>query len=351
VIDLSAVDVEDLLERLGVEDARMTAGGVEVTFSCPIGQHSHGGAAYINSETTAWMCHGCHAHGNAITLVMEVQQVERATAERLLREWYGIEFDQPKGGSMVAEVEARLRAPDPEPERTRPPRSWLLGARFDWVGGEEMGDPHRYMIERGFTPATLADWDIGYDFLTDRVTIPVFDLDGELFGIKARDWTGQRKPKYLVLGDRTGKSFGFAPYEASEVVFGLHRQREHRKVVVCEGEMNSIALDQLGVLRPAAIGMSYFSDRQIELLVREADEVVIYMDYGEAGHAAAWGRYSNTGKYHAGAVAKLEGRVRVKVVQPSTEDPAELVRLGRGEVALELIEQARSPLAIANAFG
>lgn len=353
MIDLSSVDVEDLLMRLEIQNARMTAGGIEINFSCFTGQHSHGDespSAYINSETTAWMCHGCHAHGNAITLVMEVQQVERPVAERVLREWYGIEFDEPLGGSMVAEIAARLRPPEPRVERVPPPRSWLSSVRFDWAGGEVREPQHEYMLSRGFTPSTLAEWDLGYDYLSDRITIPVFDVDGELVGAKGRDWTGERKPKYQILGDQMGRAYGFSPYETSEVVFGLHRRRDVKTVVACEGELNAIALEQLGVPRPVGIGMSYMSDRQAQLLVREAEEVVLYMDHGEAGSIAVWGRTDNNDRYHPGAVSKLEGHVRVRVVDPPPEDPADMLKLGRGHEALLMIEQASSTLALATAF-
>ncbi|MBA2724613.1 MAG: hypothetical protein H0U53_01370 [Actinobacteria bacterium] len=94
-IDLSGIDVEDLVERLDLTNARLTSSGTEVNFSCFGSEHSHGDespSAYINVETTAGFCHGCKRRWNAVSLVMEVHDVARATAERTLREWYGIVF-------------------------------------------------------------------------------------------------------------------------------------------------------------------------------------------------------------------------------------------------------------------
>lgn len=339
MIDLSSIDVEDLLARLGLE-GRMTAGGQEVHFQCFGGEHSDGGAAYINATTTAWMCQGCKRKGNAITLVMEVQGVARATAERTLREWFGIEFDEPMGGSMLAETEARFRQVDVEPDPPRPPASWLFGVQLHWsvVSPEPF---QGYMLDRGFDPHWLEVFDIGYDYFSDRLTIPVFNVDGELVGIKGRAHMDHQVPKYLILGDRPGAPprYGFAPYEAAAVVFGLHRRRDVRTVVLCEGELNAIALAQLGVPRSVATGMSHLSQRHAQLLAREADEVVIYYDVGDAGRKGTWT-----------AAALLEPHVRVRIVDATPDDPADLVCQDRGDVALHLIHNAKSALTYSLAF-
>lgn len=350
MLDLSPVDVEDLLKRLDLgENARLTSGGTEIHFKCFGPEHSDGGSAYINIETTAWICHGCKRRGNAIHLVMEVQQIARATAERFLRDTYGIEFSEPVGGSMVAETEARFREVIVPPPPTPPPASWLVGARLDWW--TDRPEPfQQYMIGRGFDPVVLADWDIGYDYLSNRVTIPVFDIDGTLVGVKGRDWTDQDERKYMILGDRQYPRYGFQPYEASEVVFGLHRNRSWRSVVVLEGELNALALSQLGVPRPVAAGMSYFSERHAQLIAREADEAVVYYDAGQAGHDGVWGRIDSAGVHRPGVAQMLETYMPVRVVEPLLEDPAKLLELGRGREALALIEQAKSTLVIAPLF-
>lgn len=355
-MDFSSVDVADLLKRLELGDveqgdrARLTSGGSEIKFDCFGPEHTDGGSAYINVETTAWFCHGCKRRGNAISLVMEVQQVARPQAERFLSEHYGITFAEPIGGSMVAETEARFREAEHEPDPLRPPASWLTAVRVDW---SDIREPWaRYMIGRGFERKTLESWDIGYDYDTDRLTIPVFDLDGDLFGIKGRAWREGHEPKYLVLGDRGGSTrFGFEPYDPSLVVFGLHRNRECRTAVLFEGELNAKAASQLGVERPCAVGMSYFTQRHAELLAREVDEVVLYFDHGDAGEQGMWGRAASDGSYYPGAVRLLEPYVRVRTVASPPEDPSRLVELGRGQEVLDLIANAQSSLTTLTTFG
>jgi DNA primase len=349
MIDLSGIDAEDLINRLDLKNARLTSGGDEVNFSCFSGAHSHGDerpSAYMNVETKLWMCHGCHASGTAITLVMEVQQISRPLAERFLRETYGVQFDEPIGGSMSAETEARFRPGVAKPEQIKPPTSWLRGVHFDWAS-DSFGDPQHYLMDRGFSTGTLNDWGIGYDYTSDRLTIPIYSPDGELIGVKGRAWRADQQPKYLILGDTGGHTrYGFEPYEGSEVLFGLHRNREVRQVVLCEGELNALALAQLGVARPVANGMSYFSEHHARALMREAEEVILYYDLDNAGQQAVWGRKRADGSHDPGIAARLDPFMRVRIVTPGPEDPADLLQQSRGDEALELVDSAKTALEL-----
>jgi len=144
---------------------------------------------------------------------------------------------------------------------------------------------------------------------------------------------------------------GFDPYDGTEVVYGLHRNPEWPVVVLGEGELNAWALSQVGVVRPAALGMSYMSSRAAQLLARASNEVVLFMDPDDAGRECVWGHKASDGTWLPGAVAQLEDHVRVRVVQGHDADPAELLRQGRGSEIVELIESARSSLVIQTSLG
>ncbi len=338
MIDYSSVDFIDLLEnRLGLRNVRMTAGGIEVVFSCPRPQHAHGDespSSYLNSGNGTFYCHGCLFSGTAPDLVADVQQISRHAAERFLREIYGVSFNEPIGGSMVNETEARFSDPAPEPPRIPPPESWLASVRLDWRA-EPLEPFQVYMLDRGLSVETLEMADIGYDFLSDRLTIPVRDVNGTLTGVKGRDWSGRHPAKYLVLGNReNGKlNYGFDTYEITSVVFGLYYAREHRSVILLEGEIDRIAMLQLGVPRPVASGRAGLSPRQVALLVEECEEVLVYYDRGPAGEKAT-----------AEAVALLEPHLRVRIVEPLDVDPCDALKLGRQDEVLRAIAEARSSL-------
>jgi DNA primase len=353
-MNLSNVDVADMLERLGIRNARPASGGAEMNFSCPQPGHAHGDedpSAYMNTETTAFFCQGCKWRGNALSFVEFAAQVSRATAQRLLREWYGIDFDEPHGGSMVGEIEARFSVPEDRPPPLRPTEAWLRSMEFAW-GSEPLGEPQKYIIDRGLNLDTLEHWDVGYDYVSDRPTFPVRNVAGELVGIKGRAWRADQEPRYLILGDRPGRPprYGFAPYDPSEVVFGLERERHETEVVLVEGELNAMALWQLGVSRPVATGMSYFTDHHARLLISEARQVIIFYDSDKAGQEGVWGRLGADGQRAPGIVSKLEPFMSVRVIQGHIGDPLDMVVEGREAEARDLLAHAQSTLALSTIF-
>jgi DNA primase len=316
-MDLSKVDVADFLSSLQVRN--VTDEGEEFRFSCPFPGHANGdetASAYMNRETTAFYCHGCKSAGNAVHFLAKLDGLTPLMAARFIRQRYGMGFQEPDGG-LVRELEA-IWTPD---EHTS-----CVGAnqpiRYQMDPLPE--GPLNYMLERGFTKATLEAWEVGYDKISDRVAIPVRDENGELIGFKGRAWRSDHQPKYLVLGDRPGKRarYGFSTYEVSRVVFGLHAAMTkhdscHRKsLVIVEGELNVLALSQVRDAQefPSAVAVgSNFSGVQRRLVLAWADEVVVYTDNDPAGWAAA-----------AKLVEQLGGYVPSRIaLAPPGQDPAE----------------------------
>lgn len=318
---------------------------IEVVYCCEVDK-TH--AFALDDNILTGNCHGCKKRGNAITFVMDVQHISRATAERQLREWYGIEFNEPMFGSMVAETEARLKPKEILPDPIRPTQTWLNMTVCDW---DDEGEAQAYMRDRKFTKDVLDEWKIGYDYVSNRITIPVHNLDGDLHGIKGRAHLPEHQPKYLILGDRDKLKYGFSPYEASQVVYGLHRNRSCRTVALCEGELNAVALSAMGVERPIATGMSYLSARHAQLIIREADEVIVFYDQGDAGFIGTWGSRDAKGKFKPGIVQQLEQHVVVRIVSPPEQDPADLMKINAADYVRELIEGAPTSTAVRIAMG
>lgn len=338
-LDLEAIDVEHLLGVLDLDN--VTDEGGEFRFSCPYPEHNDGDqkpSAYMNEETTAYFCHGCKAKGTAPNLVSYVLQISILEAIRLLKEAYMPGYIDPDVRRTVDEVR-RIMAPKPEsPCNVILPESTLDSFAVDWEaafiaydsgGGFEGTD---YMFSRGFSYETLQEWQIGYDQLSGRVVLPVRDEKNRLVGFNARAWDG-REPKYLILGDRPGRTprYGFDCHERSKVVFGLGRalsehadsEGQFRRVVLTEGELNAIACWQAG-LSAVAINGSHFSEVHQKLLIREVDEVVLFFDTDTAGLNAAWGWEDSKGLHHPGVVERLSPFIHVKIVPDHEADPADM---------------------------
>jgi putative DNA primase/helicase len=124
----------------------------------------------------------------------------------------------------------------------------------------------KYMREnRGFLKETLRRWEVGYDFETERVTFPVRDEDGHFIGLSKRT-TKNEDPKYLHLG-----------FKRSRVLYGeFFVPQAARRVWVAEGQIDALALWQMGVNYPVSTMSAKVGKRQIERLRRYAKVVLAY---------------------------------------------------------------------------
>lgn len=290
-LDLSFVDAKELLEGLGVTNISHS-GNDELAFSCLYPEHSFGDrnpSASMNATTTAWICYSCGRSGSALTMLADLHKVSRATAWRWLCErWAPHPLD-------VADLERQLAQLDVEDRKTREipqvlAEEVLDERRVDWhlVEKTPTAPPAlRYLIERGFSADVLARSEVCYDRVSDRPCVVVRDENGRLVGLKGRAWNEHQQPRYLICGDtdrsivHRGIVYGFSPYDASHYVYGLHDVVADAagQIVVVEGELNVVAMRDLGFLNTVAPSGSTFSRRQVQLVVEHAESVVVFFDY------------------------------------------------------------------------
>jgi len=359
---LKFVDVVDFLERLDVANISEVT-PEQIQFSCPFPDHTQGDehpSAYINNgsmtphKATRWKCFGCGRSGNAVDFLAEYQNIGKQQARTTLRETYASGWVAPKYGSISREFEARYKA---SKERHAAPELPKLGLeelkRFDvdWVYyAEEHGDQPdvRYMLDRGFTPATLDDWGIGYDHGSKRITIPVCDPDGNLVGFKGRAWRKQARPKYLVLGDKNKRQrYGFPTFDKTLVVFGLDRcsNSDSQTLVLVEGEIDVMSLDLMGIPAICCSGSS-ISPEQVRLIREYCDEVVLFFDDDAAGQNGIYGVDKESGEHRPGALEMLEPFVRVRVVGRHRFDPNDYLVRGDVERVRSLVAGATPSYAL-----
>lgn len=307
-MDLRKIEVLDMLTALGVRN--VTDEGEEIRYSCPFVGHSNAdetASAYMNAETTAYFCHGCKSKGNAIYFLAKYEGISPLLAARFLRERYDSGFIDPDTG-FERELESLWTLPEVEDEWVNEP--------IDYQMDPLPLEPFTYMIRRGFTPETLEAWEIGYDPISNRITIPIRDDHGRVIGFKGRAFEPDHQPKYLVLGDKPNRTprYGFPTYEVSRAAFGYHIARlgDSKRLILCEGELDVIALHQMGITDAIAVG-SNFSEFHCSLILSYAEEIVIFFDDDPAGH-----------KGTAKAVSMLESFLPVRIVGPHDSDPSGL---------------------------
>lgn len=341
-IDLSRVDVHDYLERLGMHNIGQ-ATNTEITFSCPFPEHAYGDenpSAYMNSETTAWICFGCHRKGNAVTFLSDLEQISRFDAQVLIRNEYDPEHSDPGSGNLAGrwrehfEKAASMKGQEPEPHPGMD-ESLIDCFDVDWHAAAASDDDGfwSYLFEqRGFDASTLDDWRIGYDPRSDMITIPVRDGDGSLVGVKGRAWRSDSNSRFRTIG---GDRYGFPTYPKARYLFGLDRVPSTGHLILLEGEFNVISMHSLGHTEAVGIAGSSVSRIQLELIRWHADSVTLFFDCDDAGYDVTL------------AMADLlEPFMPVRVAPEHDGDVNDMLRTGRHDEIERCMSGAESSLSI-----
>jgi DNA primase len=356
ILDLSYIDSIDLLKSTGISN--VTVNGSEISYSCPSSDHLHGDSrpsARMNVETTAFLCNGCGWRGNAIHFLSKYKSIPETVARRLLEERYGGETLGAPIDDLANEVENIMKNDIKiEENRIAPSESLIDAFEVNWYKPSfeqgTMNDPkevpeglYKYLHDRGFMQKSLQKWQIGYDKFSNRITIPIRDDHNNLVGFKGRAWRTDEPIKYLILGDNNlnVRRYGFQTYKKSDFVYGLRNyieyldiynlEEDQQHIILAEGELNVISMDQKGFHNAVSIAGSEFSDIQCELIRTYASSVTIFFDDDNAGRRG-------TKK----VVEKLSPYMPLRVVQNAPGDAAELSKeeiqklLSRSESALLL---------------
>lgn len=127
----------------------------------------------------------------------------------------------------------------------------------------------------GISYDTQFEFEIGYDMLSNRITIPIRDEIGNLVGVKGRLF------KYTLNEDDI-KYLSIEKYSKGKVLYGLYKTLPHiirnHRVYVAESEKAVMQLWSNGICNVVATGGKKISTNQIEKLSRLCVDIVFIYD-------------------------------------------------------------------------
>lgn len=253
--------------------------GKEVLCVCPWHPDSATGHLYINALTGLFLCMSCGKKGR-VDRLDDVDLPQISTSD--LRERLQV-----------------IRTPRAEPRFY--PEGWL--ARFSI--------PHDFWtVERTLPKETVDKFCLGYDFETNRVTLPLRDMFGRVLGVTYRR-LDDGKPKYLhPKGFPTGKH-----------LYGAWLLKEERTVAVTEGQVDTVRNWSHGIPSVALMGARMTPD-QVKVLQRLGiRKVALMLDNDEAGRKGTIGVY---GALQGSGIQVVSGWYRSYWV--GVKDPDQLTR-------------------------
>jgi DNA primase len=314
----------------------------------------------LSDEKGFYHCFGCGAHGDAIRWLTEAQGLGFMDAVKELADAAGMEVPGPDPRAQEkADRAAGLY------EVMEAAQLWFQ----DQLGGIEGSGARDYLKQRdvgegavrkfgfGFAPDArgklkTALKSVGndklveaglliqpegekepYDRFRGRLTFPIRDMRGRVIGFSARI-VGAGEPKYLNSPDTP-------LFDKGRTLFNLDKagpaSRSAGRLIVVEGQMDVIALDQAGIGEAVAPLGTALTDAQLALLWKLSASPLLCFDGDAAGQKAAV-RAGLRALPHVGP-----GRSLGFVTLPPGQDPDDVVRAG-GRQALEALLESPEPL-------
>ena len=129
---------------------------------------------------------------------------------------------------------------------------------------EQYGNtPCTLWLQDGISLSTQRKWGVGYDVVSQRITLPIRTSTSELMGIKGRcNYTpDEYEAKYLYLTDTC---------PMSQTLFGFSENYSHlyeNDVLLVESEKSVLLLDSFGYNNVVAIGSNSLSATQVKLIL------------------------------------------------------------------------------------
>lgn len=361
----SKIDIVDLIR----EYINVKAVGANFQALCPF--HNEKSPSFVISpEKQIWHCFGCGKGGDALSFVMEKENLSFPQALRILADKTGVVLKQ----EDFKERAKRNRIIDILD---------LAGKYYEYVlKSESAKEIRKYLEGRGLNEEKIALWRIGYspdswdslykflkarplqgdkysdeeilkagliikkekfsqgsnyyDRFRDRIMFPIWDVNSNIVAFTARvnplKEATEKFGKYI-------NSPQTEVYDKSRLLFGLNKAKEEiRKkdlVVIVEGQMDTISCYNHGIKNVVASSGTALTREQITLIKRFTNKVALVFDMDVAGQMAV----------DRGVRECLAQGMEVKIITlPSGKDPDESLKNNPGELerSVELAGENRA---------
>ena len=351
--------IEDVRERSDIVDVisnyvKLKRSGSNYVGLCPF--HNEKTPSFsVSRNKQMYYCFGCGAGGNVFTFIMEYENFSFAESVKYLAERAGVDLPAEEYSSVVKrEADLKTRLYDiyktaanyyyyqMRTEQGKKAYEYLKNRELSDETIKQFGlgysniysdDLYRYLKSKGYDDEILHksglltyDEKRGvHDKFWNRVMFPILDVHNKVIAFGGRVM-GDGMPKYLNSPETP-------IFDKSRNLFGLNiaRQSRTRKLLLCEGYMDVIALHQAGFNNAVASLGTAFTSQQASLIKRYAEEVYLTYDSDQAGTKAA---------LRAIPILKEAGLTAKVINMRPYKDPDEFIKALGKEEYQKRIEQA-----------
>jgi DNA primase len=317
--------IEEIRSRCNIVDVIRSyipvkkAGGGTWKALCPF--HNEKTPSFTISEPRGrYHCFGCGAGGDAFKFIMEWEKVDFPNAIHLLASKCGVLIPEKTYSSPQEQQHAQKRAGKRE-------RLYQINKEFsEWYALLLKNNPNwpvsQYLTNRGIPPEIAQKFQLGvapdswdaslvhgkelnfseeellesgiaiqneeskrtYDRFRNRLIFPIWNEQGRVVGFSARTIEKESQGAKYVNSPET------PVFKKSNILYALPLARkaiqERNMVILCEGQLDTIAMHRAGLECTVAPQGTAFTDEQARLLKRYTDRVYLAFDSDSAGQKA-----------------------------------------------------------------
>lgn len=261
----------------------------------------------VYAECGRFRCFGCGEKGDAITFLMKKEGLSYPAAVKKLADRVGvvIQTDETDGEqkkrnrgfllnrkaaeffykNLFAPVGAKALAYLQNERKLSVETIKTLGLGY---APDSFDQLKRYLLKSGFSEREFVEYSLcnqndnghTYDAFRNRVMFPIQDTYGDIVAFGGRA-LGNGSPKYLNSSETP-------VFHKCQHLYGLNRAKEFGKeqMILCEGYMDAIALNSVGIMNAVATLGTALTTKQAELLKKHTKRVLINFDSDNAGQTA-----------------------------------------------------------------
>lgn len=263
---------------------------------------------YADTQDPHFYCFGCHAGGDVISFIRQIEGIGYMDAVRMLAERAGMTVPSQSQDNREDNMRMRLlelnraAANYYYKQLTGPDKRGLMylkerALRPDIIkkyglgfAGDKWDGLLNAMQQLGFTETELLAANLCgrsqktnnlYDKFRNRVIFPIIDLRGNVIAFGGRTIEKGGEPKYLNSSDTP-------VFKKGRNLFSMNfaKKSQSKRLILAEGYMDVIAVHQAGFENVVASLGTALTPDQCRLMRQYADEVVISYDSDAAGQNA-----------------------------------------------------------------
>ena len=340
--------------RVVQDYVRLTKRGQRYVGLCPF--HNEKNPSFtVTPALQFFYCHGCHAGGDVLSFVMQIEHVSFFEARNLLAERNGIPLpkrseytdDDTKLRAAVYQMHelaqsdfvSQLRSSQGAEARAYLEKRGVSEQSIEEFGIGYANRPLLKLLEaQRFTPEQLASSGLVvrreeggfYDLFRNRLMFPIHGETGKVIGFGGRALDPADKAKYINSPETP-------IYRKKTVLYNLHRAREGARksgrIILVEGYMDVIGVYATGIAEVVATCGTALTREQVQTMKRHASTVTVNFDPDAAGSNAA----------EKSIQLLLAESVRIGIVQLAGGlDPDEYCRQHGAAAYAECVEKAKT---------